>query len=111
MYVHVKDVTVYVTVRGVDRVEIEYGRESGEPEQGRGDGEAKRGGRGLLLLDKAGGQSEMAEVNVAPLVSTFQERDTESQKKDDESETLYNDYQPSPKELGPQDIQGFDVWA
>ncbi|KAF4566027.1 hypothetical protein EYR36_011441 [Pleurotus pulmonarius] len=101
VYVHIKGVTVYVTVKGVDQVEIEYGRERVEPERGRGDVETKRGERC---------QSDMTEVNVAPLVSTFQERDAESQKDDDESETLYNGYQPL-RYLGRKIFKNFGGWA
>ncbi|KAF7419687.1 hypothetical protein PC9H_002279 [Pleurotus ostreatus] len=103
MYIHVKDVTVYVTVKGVDHVEFEYGRESVETEHRRDDVETEDGGNNVHRK-KVGRQIEMAEAGLASPVTTFQE-------KDNESETPYNDYQPSPKEFGAQDIQGFDGWA
>lgn len=94
VYIHVKDVTVYVTVRGVGDVEIEYG----------GDEVGVSSGRDDVLGGEGGGQREMTEARLASLGSTFQKRD-------DESETSYNEYQPCAKKLGEQDIHRFDGWA
>ncbi|KAG9217488.1 hypothetical protein CCMSSC00406_0008600 [Pleurotus cornucopiae] len=93
VYIHVKDVTVYVTVRGVGDVEIEYG----------GDEVGVSSGRDDVLGNGGGGQREMTEARLASLGST-------SQKRDDKSETSYNAYQPCAKELGEQEIHRFDGW-
>ncbi|KAJ8690903.1 hypothetical protein PTI98_012299 [Pleurotus ostreatus] len=100
VYVRVTDVTVYVTIEGVGDVEIEYGGEG----VGVGVGSGRGGGLGDGDGDGGAGQREMTEAGLAGLGST-------SQKGDDESDTLYNEYQPCAKELGEQDIHRFDGWA
>ncbi|KDQ23559.1 hypothetical protein PLEOSDRAFT_177123 [Pleurotus ostreatus PC15] len=102
VYVRVTDVTVYVTIKGVGDVEIEYGGE--DVGVGVGVGSGRGAGLGDGDGDGGAGQRRMTEAGMTGLGST-------SQKGDDESYTLYNEYQPCAKELGEQDIHRFDGWA
>ncbi len=96
VYLNTKDVTVYVTVRGAGEVEIECGGD----EVGINSGSDGDGG----VFGGDGGRREITEVRLASLGGTCKKRD-------DEAETLCDEYQPCAKELGDQDIPRFDEWA
>ncbi|KAL4258342.1 hypothetical protein AB1N83_013109 [Pleurotus pulmonarius] len=85
VYVNLTGVTVYVTVSGAGEIEIEYGGD----EVGINSGSDGDGG----VFGGEGGRREITEARLASLGGTCRKRD-------DEAETLYDEYQPW-RPLGP----------